>query len=220
MAKKLASYVSETLAPSVFHGVDGLKRRWKVTSIGILVKDEPGVRRTKGKPVTLTKIKDKYSDIICLAAAKFGLPYALIAAVIAAESRGDPNAEREEKGIEDWSFGLMQTITGTAHSMSVEIGQPIEYPAIPRGGDVGKWREALSVPSVSVLLGSAYLSFQREQFQLGLDPVLLYAAYNAGGPYYSAKHKWGLLTYGPPDNPDQAMDNFASWYGDACEVFA
>jgi peptidoglycan L-alanyl-D-glutamate endopeptidase CwlK len=48
----------------------------------------------------------------------------------------------------------------------------------------------------------------------GLDPILVAAAYNAGGLYRSTQNAWRLRSHG------DHLDRAAKWYGDACFVMA
>jgi peptidoglycan L-alanyl-D-glutamate endopeptidase CwlK len=50
------------------------------------------------------------------------------------------------------------------------------------------------------------------QYPGGDDPILVSAAYNAGGVYKSSKNPWCLRAYG------DHLDRAARWYGDACAV--
>ena len=221
MAYKKATFESSGLPSdlNIAHGVAGLPRRWMVTNDGIVVVGEDRPRRTPGKPATLTRIFAKYGPLIGEAADATGLSMRLIAAVIATESRGLETAERYEKGPDDWSFGLMQTLTNTAWFVSNLVSLEGRFPKpVPKGGDVNEWRKLLFNPRTSIILGSRYLREHSEEYGTK-DPVVLYAAYNAGGAYKAANRQWGLLSYGPPDRPDQALDNFTAWYGDACAAF-
>jgi peptidoglycan LD-endopeptidase CwlK len=46
----------------------------------------------------------------------------------------------------------------------------------------------------------------------GDDPILVAAAYKAGGIYKNTHNPWHLRTYG------DHLDRAAQWYGDACAV--
>lgn len=101
-----------------------------------------------------------YIQFINKEAAAFNLDPALIAAVIEKESNWDPKAYRYESHLGDASYGLMQTLSGTARGMGFK-----------------GTNEGLYDPAVSIHYGSKYLSQQIKAFgtvDLGL------AAYNAG----------------------------------------
>jgi hypothetical protein len=182
---------------------------WKVVPRqGILIQGEDTVRRTKGIPDTLKKIYLQYGQN----AAPFWDP-GLVLAVIANESRGELMCERFEEHLRDWSFGPGQFLTSTAHDLlkGVKLFPP-DVP-IPKGGDPERWRRFLCDPKNTLPLIRAFLTNLNKRFNLQQDPVLLYAAYNAGSPRPSGKSEWGLVT----NRPD-TLDRISSWYGDAWYV--
>ena len=69
-------------------------------------------------------------------------------------------------------------------------------------------RLPLYEPDISVMIGAAIIAQRRNR--TGDDPILVSAAYNAGGVYKSSKNAWCLRTYG------DHLDRAAKWYGDAC----
>lgn len=203
------------------HSVGG-SYHWSVTPSGIVVLGEPAARRTKGAPSTMTRIVQTYGDIIAEASALSDVDRLTIGAMIATESGGHPKSERFEPAIRDYSFGLAQTLTETAHSVynrmarrsaaildaQASLGPP------PAAGDWAAWREYLFDPRRSILLGALYLGIVSESVPSfgACDPILLYAGYNAGSARPSRLNPWGLVTYG------DALSHFAEWYGDACAV--
>lgn len=95
------------------------------------------------------------------AAERFDLDPALLIAVIAVESRGDPEA-RSHRG----AMGLMQLMPATARETAERIGiSPFE-------------EEDLFDGATNILLGSAYLKGRIEEFWG--DESLALAAYHAG----------------------------------------
>jgi soluble lytic murein transglycosylase-like protein len=98
-------------------------------------------------------------DIAAAHAAYPGVPAAIIRAVIAVESGGNPLAERKEPGGES-SRGLMQLLLGTARSLG--------YTGPPEG---------LFDPAVNVRLGTAYLW---QLYQRAGDWPGAISAYNGG----------------------------------------
>jgi len=203
------------------HGAGG-PYRWSVTPEGILVAGEPAVRRTKGAPSTMTRIVQTYSDIITEASELSGIDRRVVGAMIATESGGHPTAERYEPAIRDYSFGMAQTLTETAHSVYSRMAYHSpdilaardSLGAPPAAGDWAAWRTYLFDPRRSVLLGALYLGIIEETLPpAGMgDPILLYAGYNAGSARTSRLNPWGLVTFG------DALSHFAEWYGDACAV--
>lgn len=97
-------------------------------------------------------------------ATKWKIPADLIRAVIWVESRGDPNAERYERKLDDTSWGLMQILLGTAKEMGFTKGAP-----------------ELLKPEVNLHFGCKYLTKQLSRY--GGDIPSAIAAYNAGGAY-------------------------------------
>jgi hypothetical protein len=65
-------------------------------------------------------------------------------------------------------------------------------------------------PDISVMIGAAAIA--RRRSRTGDDPILVSAAYNAGGVYKSPKNPWCLRSYG------DHLDRAAKWYGDASAV--
>jgi len=197
---------------------------WRVARSGIYVRDEGGLpRRTRGEPVTVTKILRAYGDAIEEAADLTGVPTRTILAMLATESGTNPKAERFEKHLNDWSFGAAQTLTATAHAMARRLhitSPPKAYPS-----DVSTelaWRSFLFEPRNSILIGVSYIAYNDERWGLLDDPVLAYAAYNAGSPRPSATNPWGVAYYRKKTSQGtyDALDTFAAWYGDACAVLS
>ena len=195
---------------------------YKVTTSGILVEGEGQERRTKGQPLTLSRIMTRYIGLIRDAAGEFAVSEQLIAAALANESGGHEGAEKNEKDRHDRSIGIMQLLTATAKELSRRIDEPFLEPSLPDGGDVERWREYLSDNDTSIRLGAYYLSWLNKEYSCKGDPVLIYAAYNAGSPRADATRPWGLH-YNRVKRKDgsifDAMDTFVNWYGDACTVW-
>jgi len=193
-------------------------RVWRVGPEGVLVRGESTARRTPGEPITLRGVVERYRDFV-----PDGFDAALVLAVVANESRGKTTAERFESRINDYSFGVMQTLTGTAHGLMVGAGMTPPDKPIPQGGSVAKWRRALTDPAVSIAVGTRYLMRLDQRFGLKMDPVLIYASYNAGSPRPTKNGVWGLMAnrLDDPDTvrvEDDTLDHIAAWYGDACAV--
>lgn len=207
---------------SSYHRVDGCGVGWQVMFDGIHVEHSDKPRRTRGEPTTLQRINDQFGDIIRSACAWYPIcaeapmiaKMRMIAALIATESGGNPNAERSEPTIKDWSFGLCQVLTKTASALSQK---PFDLPPPPsplkytQAKSVSEWRRFFSSPTNSVRYAIAYF-YNINSLRI-TDPIVLYAIYNAGGAYFSGSNTWGLRS------APGALDRFAAWYGDACEVF-
>ena len=159
-------------APDQFHSVIGASRAWRITSAGVLVQGEPSERRTTGSPVTLTRISVSYQDVIDVASRESGIPSRLISAVLATESGGILPADRYEPVPQDWSYGLMQTLTATADG--VVRSNPRAFPAPPEHKDFPGWKTYLDDPTNSIRIGAAYLRMVADRQPLQLDPILLH----------------------------------------------
>ena len=191
-----------------YHRVIGHPRNWCVRNDGIHIDGSATPLRTMGKPVTLQRIKDDFGHL----AARYSY-MRLIGALIATESGGNPRAERFEGKILDWSFGICQVLTKTATSLYARYHWLPKPPTAIRCDDdksVEEWRVFFQDPSVSIDYAAAYITNLSECCS---DPIMLYAMYNAGGAYESFSNPWGLRS------AKGALDRFAAWYGDACEVF-
>jgi hypothetical protein len=190
---------------------------------GVQVFGEDKVRRTPGKPSSMMKLDAAYGAVID--DIRTDVDKALLMACIMNESRGNEKASRYEPRIKDYSFGLCQTLTGTAHGLMKAANiQPPDKP-ISQGGNIEKWRAALCDPRTSIILGAQYLTGLNRRFVLKNDPILIYASYNAGSPRPTHKGTWGLIT-NVMDNPltqmreADTLDHIAAWYGDACYVLS
>jgi len=173
---------------------------WQLTSNGISI-EGAAAERTMGKPTTVTKIWNEFGDVCAFRAKEYGVPVELIVATIATESRGDPDAEREEPHLNTKSVGLMQTLITTARE------------TLSRPGLSGK---DLRRPSTSVEAGTAYITSQRGETHF--DPPLVAAAYNAGSVRTdkSDANRWRLHCY--PKSTGRHINTFVSWFGDAMAV--
>lgn len=229
----------DSWSPARWHRVgkhdDDKRIIWRVTDAGIetVPGDTNAPHRTKGEPVTLNKIYANYHTEISDAADVTRVSRRLVAGIIAAESKGMPVAERSEPQLNDASIGLAQVLTNTAaglvdyavaHTLAVPMGlkELIGLKSMPHGGDIETWRKYLRIPHISIALCAIYLKSAEERQDLRRDPVLCYAAYNAGSAVPSDATPWGLKYYRkvlPNGVVADAMNNFVAWYGDACATF-
>ena len=139
-------------------------RRWQLTENGILDEGESVPERTTGEPATVRRIWRDFGDIIRSACEEHRVPMEVVVTTIAVESGGRIKASLTEPDGRT-SVGLMQTLTGTASQV---MGRPVTG------------RE-LEDPKVSIEVGVRYIASQREMTMY--DPILVAAAYNAGGLY-------------------------------------
>ena len=219
-------------SPREWHSVSAATEQnhvWRQISEGLEVEGEDGPRRTRGEPITLRRIITDYGNEISEACGILGVPEQLVAGMIGAESKGLPTAERREGHLNDASIGLTQTLTNTAFGLAAQAPPELAIKAItklkplPRGGDLAEWQSILRQPRYAIRLGALYFSIANDQHDLRFDPVLCYAAYNAGSPRVNLKNPWGVHYYRkqlPDGRWADAMDSFSRWYGDACAVYA
>lgn len=170
---------------------DGLG--WRTTSDGIVTETDSEPLRTVGEPVTVANIWTKFGSLIGPLSAKFGVPATVVTAIIATESRGDPDAYRKEPDGRE-SSGLGQALTSTAAEI---MGRPVS---------VADLRD----PALAIEVTCRYL--QRQAVKTSLDPILASAGYNAGGLYFSNANRWRLRS------TDGHLDRSARYFGDACFV--
>jgi soluble lytic murein transglycosylase len=108
-----------------------------------------------------TRYPLEYEQIVIAHARNYDLPPALLAAVIYAESRFDPNAESEAGAV-----GLMQLLPETANGIALRTGGERFVVSDLRN------------PEINVRYGSWYLDHLRERYDGDLRLAL--AAYHAG----------------------------------------
>ena len=193
-------------------------RGWEYDCAGrITLERETEPARTRGEPKTMRLMLSDFGVQIYEAHEMFpqvSLP--TICAVISLEAARirpglhlNPHSFRQEKN--DYSSGLMQTLSGTAKQMSKKYTLPVPYID----------RESLTIPRVSILCGVAYLHDRAKRYRTldgmhkfgSTDGMLLQAAYNAGGLYKSQKNEWKIKTHG-----DDRTERFAQWHNDALAV--
>lgn len=217
----------EDWCPTRYHRVSGAQGHvWKTTAQGVLVKGEGSTRRTRGEPTTLRGIQDRFGALMDQIFFDTGVPIQLLAATMANESGGHDGGERFEKHLNDWSIGVMQTLTNTAWGVArsathFNLKHVAQMTPIPKGGNLQDWRLTLHNSTTSLLLGAEMLRQINERFSCYWDPVLLYAAYNAGSPRKNDDRPWGLHYHRVElkDRVFDAMDTFTAWFGDACAVW-
>jgi hypothetical protein len=185
---------------------------WKITSKGIEVRGK-GRIRTKGEPISMKTLWSDFGDALKQASWEFDVPVDIVAAMIPIEASRtddfhfDPKSIREEPGyVSDEktphlvSPGLMQTLISTAREVAKrhDVVDPSEVN-----------RDLLFDPFHSIMLGTAYLSDLISRYNA--DPVLMCAAYNAGGVYRSRdpENPWNLLVYGP-----SRITRYIRWFND------
>ena len=212
---------------------------WAYDAKGVYTRDHMGALktwRTVGSPITVQEVLARHGNAIAEASAKYGVATELIVMTIATETgvyrkqgftgsktfrweqshtlnaTGDPSLDGKERG--DYSAGPMQVMSDTARWMNdvYDLGydpakdlkffknKPSKVPT-----DLGLYDSEINID-----VGTAYL-----KHQMGTtngNPLIVAAAYNAGGIYPSSENRWRIKSYG------NHIDRAAEWYGDACFV--
>lgn len=113
-----------------------------------------------------------YANIMVSEGQKQGIAPEIIAGIMRAESSGIPTAKQFESRMNDWSYGLMQMLIGTAEWMK-SLNDSLKY---TKGTD-------LFIPSVSIELGTYYLRKNLDIYRANpkKSPLTdMIASYNAG----------------------------------------
>ncbi len=182
---------------------------WQLTTEGIIIDNKRQPETSGGEPKTVRSVWQRFSAPLEEWSRSFGVPVELIIATICTETRGDPDAVREEPGYESdektpakVSPGLMQTLISTARRTL---------------GDDTINRKWLLKPENSIRAGTAYIA---SQWTLtGFDPPKVACAYNAGSIYYnqSDANRWKMRQY--PINSSEHADRFVKWFNDCFVMF-
>ncbi|HEB76373.1 MAG TPA: hypothetical protein ENJ04_08490 [Nitrospirae bacterium] len=182
---------------------------WRLSPEGLIIEEGPP-ETFGGEPVTVRRVWNDFRTAIEEWAEKFGVPVELVIATICTETRGDPEAVREEPGyVSDEhtpnkvSPGLMQTLISTARDVL---------------GDDTIDRQWLLMPQNSIRAGTALIAQQWKATHL--DPPKVACAYNAGSIYYngSKENRWRMRQY--PINTSEHADRFVKWFNECFIMFA
>lgn len=201
------------------HRVFSPGRLWYLREEGVAFEGEEAVFRTPGEPLTMRRLWELHGVSFRVASRLAFVPAELLMATAATETKipGRPecNAEaiRREKGwVSDEetpnrvSMGLMQLLISTAREVS---------------GNALAGRAELMDPAWSIRVAAMYI--RRQAARSGghatfLDPVLVAAAYNAGGLYRQlSPENWTRLRQFPIGTAEH-VNRFLAWYGDAVAV--
>lgn len=214
-------------------------QRWRYDVRGIYT-DASGNAplRTSGEPTTCREIVQHYGTEIFAFAAKHSVNPALIIMTIATESafaREDkftgPRTFRWEAHVENtdviptfrgtYSAGPMQCLATTVRYMLGHYGQSfglgtyvpgVLAPALNPRPDPAPANHPLYAAPASIEIGTAEIRMRWQTTKD--DPILVAAAYNAGGIYEATNSPWGMRAY------DNHLDRAAAWFGDACAVLS
>jgi hypothetical protein len=201
-------------------------QNWRFDASGVYLESEPDApRRTKGPPITCTKILSLYGDEIFKASLKHGIPPELIVMTIATESAADqksnftgPPTFRWEAGHNTYSAGPMQTLATTAFEVIEKLGLPFDKNTVAQSFA----SEPVPPPAVlglydgatNIEIGTGEVALNNQRHQTGFDPILVAACYNHGSLAPSRENPWGLFTFG------DHLNRASNWFGDACSVIA
>ena len=184
-------------------------RGWRYDCDGMIVLErETEPARTRGEPVTMRTMLADFGDEMREASDLLDVDLANVMTIIALESvtshgvHRDPRSYRWEERVQDYSAGLMQTMSATAKQMRKKYTLPVAPISEP----------VLYVPRVSILCGVAYLRHQQDRYNTR-DVMLLQAAYNAGSLLHTTRNEWHMRTHSP-DRTERA----AQWHNDALSV--
>ncbi len=210
-------------------------QEWRFDANGIYLRSAPGTPlRSPGAPLTSQTILANYATDIMAASKTHGIAPELIVMTIATETADarksnftGPPTFRWEPGVKvtdvkpatqgDYSAGPMQTLATTARDVirTLKLPYPDPFKVAPTYA-----KKPASTPTSNPLYGGALnidLGTAEIRYRLaktGQDPILVAAAFNAGGLYQSSGNAWHLRTQG------DHMDRAACWYGDACFVLS
>ena len=212
---------------------------WAYDQGGLYTKRANGnlkVWRTPGAPVTVQEVLGQLDAPITRASAKYGVSKELIVMTIATETgalrrvgftgpdsfrweqgytvnaTGDDTLDGREKG--DYSAGPMQVLSDTARWMNNEYDlgydNATDFTFFKNKPNPKTEHIGLFDVERCIDVGTAYI--RHNMTRTGDDPLLVAAAYNAGGLYPSSANHWRIRSYG------NHLDRAAEWYGDACFV--
>ncbi len=206
---------------------------WKYDGDGVYLRSySNGTKpiRSPGTPTTCKAIWDEFGTIIIVMAKKYGMAPEILLMTIATETAAykahgftGPATFRWEAHVwnkdvnppvqGDYSAGPMQTLGTTARWVIAAQNLPFHpfqvapvysvKPATPA-------THPLYDPATNIEIGAAEI--KQRLGVTGQDPMLIAAAFNAGGVYENHGNAWHIKTYG------NHLDRAAQWFGDACAV--
>lgn len=210
-------------------------QEWRIDARGVYLRARPDVpQRTPGAPTTCQNILSVYGPAIYKASLAYGVPPELIVMTIATETAfardwdfTGPRTFRWEAHVlvrdvspqtrGDYSAGPMQTLATTARDVirRMELDYPDPFavaPYYPTRPSPAPARNPLYGGDANIDLGTAEIKSAWQK--TGSDPILVAAAFNAGGLYRTDQNPWHLRSH------NDHLDRAAAWFGDACFVLA
>lgn len=192
--------------------------------------------RSAGAPITVQEVIAQLEPQIAAASGKYGIAPELIVMTVATETgiyrksgftgpetfrweagykvnaTGNPAYDGKERG--DYSAGPMQVLSDTARWMNdrykLGYANDTDFTFFKNKPNPKTAKIGLYDPAICVDAGAAYL--RHNMSKTGDDPLLVAAAYNAGGLYPDTTNHWRIRSHG------NHLDRAAEWYGDACSV--
>lgn len=225
------------IEPTDWHRFEVGQREWRFDARGISIRDAGVVSRPRWEQnlATMRSILKLMGREVFAASAKHGLPPALILMTIATESHihirhgfTGPKSFRWEPHVEnrdisppddgDYSAGPMQTLATTARWVIKDHGA--KFDLVYQPFQVAPHYRERPVPPpadnplyeypANIDIGAAEIRVRLRK--TGFDPILVAAAYNAGGLRPTGANPWGIKVTG------DHLDRAAKWYGDACAL--
>lgn len=210
-------------------------REWRYDERGLAIRQNGDVTQQRWEESldTMRKMIDYMGEPLLAASAKHGIPPALLMMTVATETHiyknykftgpktfrweaHVANDDVDPASLGDYSAGPMQSLGTTARWVIRSKGEQygLGYdpfavaPVYPARPDPKPAHHPLYDLATNLDLGAAEIRIRLHKS--GLDPILVAAAFNAGGLYGSAHSSWGLRAHG------DHLDRAAKWYGDAC----
>lgn len=204
---------------------------WEYSGDGVFVAGSSVPERTPGEPATARRISGLMGAHIKAACVWFDIPAEILVMTIATEAaqfwqqnytgpatfRWEPHVKVKDVTPEDtgdYSAGPMQVLASTARWIIRTQMLPYEpFTAAPHfweAPNIPPDEHPLYDPGRALTIGGGTLAKRWDR--TGDDPVLVAAAYNAGGHYESHANRWHLRSTG------NHLDRAARWFGDACAV--
>jgi peptidoglycan L-alanyl-D-glutamate endopeptidase CwlK len=207
-------------------------QEWMWDEHGIYLRADPShPLRTPGSPTTVTAIWNAFGTIIAIMSRKYDIAPEILLMTIATEAAAykddeftGPRTFRWEAHVwnrdvnppvqGDYSAGPMQTLASTARW--VIDAQHLPYhkfqvaPVFAVRPSPPPANHPLYDPATNIEIGAAEI--RQRVGTTGRDPILVAAAFNAGGIYEDHGNPWHMRTYG------NHLDRAAQWFGDACAV--
>lgn len=198
-------------------------REWNVTAEGVYSRrplsasPRGDLHRTDGEPMTVHRYLEAWAPELVNAARNTDVPIAILLMTLATENgtalyssdghlrvtqyRKEPGYTSDDETPHRISFGPCHILLSSARRV-------MAMPDLDRA-----W---LSQADNNITAAAIFIANQRDL--TGFDPIMVAAAYNAGGIYEARPgtsrygNRWHLRSYG------SHLDRAAAWFGDACRV--